>query len=115
MHCTEPDVDQPFSAAWQSTLFAWLPYDPAKGEEGVSFQGSVLIALLLLISVTAWKGLENIIEGANRWTWVALGLAAATLLLAAAPATLHAEREFRVYESLEAQADVAYFVSRCDR
>jgi uncharacterized protein len=68
--------------AWQSTLFKWVPFDASKGEEGVSFQGSVLIALLLLIAATAWKGLENIIEGANRWTWVALGLTATTLLAA---------------------------------
>ena len=60
-----------------------MPFDAAKGEEGVSVQGSLLIVLLLLIGITAWKGLENIVEGANRWTWVALGLAAATLLVAA--------------------------------
>lgn len=68
---------------WQSTLFQWVPYDAAKGEEGVTFQGSVLILLLLLIATTAWKGLENIIEGANRWTWITLSLTAATLLVAA--------------------------------
>jgi uncharacterized protein len=68
---------------WQATLFQWVPYDTAKGEEGVTFQGSVLILLLLLIATTAWKGLENIIEGANRWTWITLGLTAATLLVAA--------------------------------
>lgn len=68
---------------WQATLFQWVPYDAAKGEEGVTFQGSVLILLLLLIATTAWKGLENIIEGANRWTWITLGLTAATLLVAA--------------------------------
>ncbi len=68
---------------WQATLFQWMPFDVAKGEEGVSFQGSVLIVLLLLIAVTAWKGLENITEGANLWTWLALGLAATTLLVAA--------------------------------
>lgn len=67
---------------WQNTLFSWVPYDSAKGEEGVTFQGSVLIALLLMIAATAWKGLENIIEGANRWTVVTLSLAGATLLAA---------------------------------
>lgn len=68
--------------AWQTTLFNWLPFDASKGEEGVSLQGSVLIGLLLLISATAWRGLEDIIEGANRWTWMALGLTAVTLLVA---------------------------------
>jgi uncharacterized membrane protein YraQ (UPF0718 family) len=73
----------PWAEAWQATLFRWVPFDAAKGEEGVSLQGSLLIVLLLLIGVTAWKGLEDIVEGANRWTWVALGLTAATLLVAA--------------------------------
>ena len=77
------DLPLPWAEAWQATLFRWVPFDAAKGEEGVSFQGSVLIGLLLLIAATAWKGLENIVEGANRWTWVALGLAATTLLVAA--------------------------------
>jgi len=72
-----------WAADWQATLFGWVPFDPAKGEEGVNFQGSVLIALLLLIAATAWKGLENIIEGPNQWTWITLGLTVTTLLVAA--------------------------------
>jgi uncharacterized membrane protein YraQ (UPF0718 family) len=72
-----------WAEAWQATLFSWVPFDAAKGEEGVTFQGSMLILLLLTIAMTAWKGLENIIEGANRWTWVTLGLTSATLLVAA--------------------------------
>jgi uncharacterized protein len=72
-----------WAATWNDTLFHWLPYDAAKGEEGVTFQGSLLIALLLMIAATAWRGLENIIEGANRWTWLTLGLTALTLLVAA--------------------------------
>lgn len=71
-----------WAQAWQTTLFNWLPFDASKGEEGVSLQGAVLIGLLLLISATAWRGLEDIIEGANRWTWMALGLTAVTLLVA---------------------------------
>lgn len=73
----------PWAEAWQATLFQWVPFDASKGEEGVSFQGSMLIALLLFIAATAWKGMENIIEGENRWTWTTLSLAAATLLVAA--------------------------------
>jgi uncharacterized membrane protein YraQ (UPF0718 family) len=42
----------------------------------------LLIALLGLVAATAYKGLDNIVEGANRWTGIALGLAAATLLVA---------------------------------
>lgn len=72
-----------WAEAWQATLFRWVPFDAAKGEEGVTLQGSMLIVLLLAIALTAWKGLEDIIEGPNRWTWATLGLTAATLLVAA--------------------------------
>jgi len=81
----------PWAEAWQATLFQWVPFDAAKGEEGVSVQGSLLILLLLLIGLAAWKGLENVVEGANRWTWVALGLTAATLLVASARLTPRAD------------------------
>jgi hypothetical protein len=80
----------PWAHAWQALLAEWVPFDAAKGEEGVSVQGSLLILLLILIGVIAWKGLEDITEGANRWTWIALGLAAATLLLAALRLVPHA-------------------------
>lgn len=85
-------IDLPLAWAndWQNLLFAWVPFDAAKGEEGVSVQGSLLIVLLVLIGITAWKGLEHIIEGATRWTWLALTLAAATLLIAALRFTAHA-------------------------
>lgn len=84
-----------WASAWQDMLFAWVPFDAAKGEEGVSFQGSVLIALLLMVAATAWKGLDDITDGANHWTWVTLGLAASTLLVAAARLTpMNGELEF---------------------
>jgi hypothetical protein len=81
----------PWADAWQATLLRWVPFDTAKGEEGVSVQGSLLIVLLLLIGLTAWKGLEDIVEGANRWTWLALGLVATTLLVAAMRLTPRAD------------------------
>lgn len=84
------NVPLPWAEAWQATLFHWVPFDAAKGEEGVSVQGSLLIILLVLISATAWKGMENIIEGATGWTWTTLGLAAATLLVAALQLAPHA-------------------------
>lgn len=46
-------------------------------------QGALLIALLVTIAPVAWKGLNNVLSGFNRWTWAALGLVAVTLLLAA--------------------------------
>jgi uncharacterized membrane protein YraQ (UPF0718 family) len=68
---------------FQATLYRLVPFDASKGEEGVSAQGVVLIALLALIGVSAWRGLENVGEGFTRWTWVALGLVVLTLLVAA--------------------------------
>lgn len=67
----------------EQTLFRLVPYDAAKGEEGVSAQGLVLIGLLALIGLAAWRGLENINDGFNRWTWVTLALVVLTLLVAA--------------------------------
>ena len=77
------DLPLAWAESWQATLLRWVPFDAAKGEEGVSVQGSLLIALLLAIAAVAWRGLEDIVEGANRYTWIALGLTAATLLIAA--------------------------------
>jgi hypothetical protein len=68
---------------WQATLDRLVPHDATQGEEGVSVQGALLIGLLALIGLTAWKGLNTIDEGFNRWSWVALGLIALTLLVAA--------------------------------
>lgn len=73
---------------WQATLDRLVPYDASQGQEGVSLQGVVLIALLALIGVSAYLGLNNIDEGFNRWSWVALGLIALTLLVAAFRVTL---------------------------
>jgi uncharacterized membrane protein YraQ (UPF0718 family) len=73
----------PWAMEWQATLFQWVPFDAGRGEEGVSVQGSLLILLLALIGIAAWKGMENIVEGANLWTWATLGLACTTLLVAA--------------------------------
>lgn len=68
---------------FQENLFALVPFDPAKGEEGVTAQGAMLIGMLVLIGLTAWKGLEKIHEGFNVWTWVSTGLVGLTLLVAA--------------------------------
>ncbi|HSR32865.1 MAG TPA: permease [Anaerolineae bacterium] len=68
---------------WQATLDWLVPYDASQGQEGVSVQGVLLIALLTLIGIAAWLGLNAIDEGFNTWSWVALGLIALTLLVAA--------------------------------
>lgn len=69
--------------AWQGMLDRLVPFDASKGEEGVSLQGVALITLLVGIGWSAWRGLENIQDGANRWTWVSIMLTTLTLLLAA--------------------------------
>ena len=68
-------------------LFALAPYDATRGEEGVTVQGLVLIILLGLIAFAAWRGFEHVHDGFNRWTWIALGLVALTLLVAASGIT----------------------------
>ena len=50
------DLPLPWAEAWQATLFQWVPFDAAKGEEGVSVQGSLLIVLLLLIGADRLEG-----------------------------------------------------------
>ena len=70
------------AGALQETLNRLVPYDAAKGEEGVSVQGLILIGLLGLIGASAWLGLNHVDERFNRWTWVTMGLIALTLLVA---------------------------------
>jgi hypothetical protein len=71
------------AAGFQETLSRLVPFDAARGEEGVSVQGAILIVLLALIAIAAWRGLARIDEGWNRWGKAALALIAATLLFAA--------------------------------
>lgn len=67
----------------QHTLAGLVPFDPTRGEEGVTVQGAFLIGLLVLIGVTSWKGIEPIHEGFSRWTWLSIGLVGMTLIVAA--------------------------------
>jgi hypothetical protein len=75
---------------FQDFLYRLVPFDPAKGEEGVTAQGAILIGLLTLIGLASWKGIENIFDGFNRWTWVSLVLVGLTLLVAAVGMVPHA-------------------------
>jgi uncharacterized membrane protein YraQ (UPF0718 family) len=75
---------------FQETLYRWVPFDPSRGEEGVTAQGAILIGLLILIALAAWRGLNKVDEGYNRWTWASLGLIALTLVVAAAKMVPHA-------------------------
>jgi uncharacterized membrane protein YraQ (UPF0718 family) len=76
---TLPAPDAP---RWQEVLDRLVPYDGARGEEGLSVQGVALIALLAAIGGCAWKGLETVLDGVTAWTRTSLGLIAGTLLLA---------------------------------
>ena len=68
---------------WQAALDRLVPFDARRGEEGVTVQGVLLIALLAAIGIAAWRGLENIHEGFGRATRLCLALIGATLLVAA--------------------------------
>ena len=78
-------IDVPLSGvdSFQDSLFDLVPFDASKGEEGVTAQGVVLIGMLVLIGLTSWKGIENIFEGFNIWTWISTALVGLTLLIAA--------------------------------
>lgn len=112
-------VPLPLAQTWQAVLVQWVPFDAARGEEGVSLQGVLLIFLLVLIAAVSRKGFENIIEGPNRWTVVALGLSGSTLLVAALSLGARAEgleiaitgRAFAVALALGA---VWHYASRLD-
>lgn len=75
---------------FQDLLHRWVPFDPARGEEGISAQGAILIVLLMLIALAAWRGLDKVDQGTNRWTWASLGLIALTLVVAAMKMAPHA-------------------------
>ena len=70
-------------AAVQAQLDRWVPVDPATGAEGLTLQGLMLIGLLGLIALAAWRGLGKVDNGFNRLTPIALGLTALTLVFAA--------------------------------
>ncbi len=78
----ELDLALPGVNQFQETLFRLIPFDPSRGEEGVTAQGSVLIGLLILIGLTAWRGLEKIHDGFNAWTWISTSLVGLTLIFA---------------------------------
>ena len=78
-------VELPWAAAVaiQNALNVLVPVDLIKGDEGLSVQGVILIGMLGLIALTAWRGLGKVDDGFTRLTFVSLGLIAATLIFAA--------------------------------
>ncbi len=67
----------------QALLDRLVPFDASRGEEGVSVQGAVLIGMLALLGLAAWRGLERVQDEFTGWTRSAIALAALTLLVAA--------------------------------
>jgi uncharacterized membrane protein YraQ (UPF0718 family) len=49
---------------------------------GLDLQGALLITFLFLMGISAWMGLESVLEGFNRWTYVTLGILVLTFLIA---------------------------------
>ena len=66
-----------------------LPLEVSRGVQSsldaldLTMQGAVLIVLLVILAPVAWKGLNNVLRGFNRWTWATLALVTVTLLFAA--------------------------------
>jgi uncharacterized membrane protein YraQ (UPF0718 family) len=77
------EVIAPEALPAQQLLDRLLPVDEIKGSEGLSLQGVVLIGLLILIGVTAIRGLGKVDEGFNWLTGLSLGLIVLTLIFAA--------------------------------
>ena len=67
------------------TLPLDIPTNLQTALEGVhlNFQGALLIIMLMVIALAAWRGLEPVLEQTNGWTWATMVLVAATLLIAA--------------------------------
>jgi uncharacterized membrane protein YraQ (UPF0718 family) len=85
------DITLPISGVdtFQHFLHHMVPPDSIRAEEGITVQGVILIGLLALIGVTSWKGIENIFDGFNAWTWISTILVGFTLLIAALGITSH--------------------------
>ncbi|MBN1246390.1 MAG: permease [Anaerolineae bacterium] len=92
VQAASPGVTVPmhWAARFQGWLDSVVPPNASMGIEGVSVQGVFLIGLLASIGVTAWKGLTNIDEGYNTWTYWALGLITLTLVVASFKVTVGA-------------------------
>ena len=73
----------------RSVCQAGLPFDlPAGLAEALqavnlSLQGAVLILMLVVIGLLAWKGFENIFDRFSAWTYAAMAAIALTILIAA--------------------------------
>ncbi len=76
------DLSIPGIHPLQEKLLQLVPFDPSRGEEGVTVQGLFLIGMLALIGLAAWKGIEKIHDGITGWTWLSTALVGLTLIFA---------------------------------
>jgi len=65
------------SSGWITSLAGFL------SGLGLTIQGAVLILMLVIIGITAWKGFNKIFDGFTGWTYAAFVLIALTILIAA--------------------------------
>lgn len=65
------------SADWMADLADFL------AGLSLTIQGAVLILMLVVIGITAWKGFNKIFDGFTGWTYAAFVLIALTILIAA--------------------------------
>jgi hypothetical protein len=71
-----------------------LPFDWATGlgsflsTMNLTLQGAILILMLVVIGITAWKGFEKIFDGFNGWTYASFAFIALTILIAAPKETV---------------------------
>ena len=65
------------SSGWMTGLASFL------AGFGLTIQGAMLILMLVVIGITAWKGFNKIFDGFTGWTYAAFALIALTILIAA--------------------------------
>jgi len=65
------------SAGWENRLDSFL------STMNLTVQGAILILMLVVIGITAWRGFESIFDGFTAWTYAAFACIALTILLAA--------------------------------
>ena len=76
------EISSIWGADFQFTLDELVPANAALGIEGINVQGMLLIGLLILIGITAIKGLTHVDQGFDSWTTITLMITSLTLLIA---------------------------------
>ncbi|MDP1830160.1 MAG: permease [Archangium sp.] len=71
------------AAALSEALARWFPFDPARGEEGVTVQGLALIGVLVAWGLLAWRGFTHVDDAITKTTVAALVVTVVMLIVAA--------------------------------